>query len=52
MKTVLVKVSEEARQFVKIMSAQQGVSSQEFLTNLVIEKYNSDGEELNIESDN
>lgn len=51
MKTVLVKISEEARKFVKIMSAEEGVSSQEFLTKLVIDKYNGDGEQLDIVQD-
>tara|TARA_R110000868_G_scaffold99181_2_gene273053 strand:+ start:1990 stop:2124 length:135 start_codon:yes stop_codon:yes gene_type:complete len=40
MKTVIVKISEEARKMLKIMSAQEGESSQQFLTHLVEEEFN------------
>lgn len=40
MKTVLVKISIEARKLLNIMSAQEDVSSQDFLTKLIEEEFN------------
>lgn len=40
MEIVLVKTTKEARQLLNIMSAQDDISSQELLTQLIINEYN------------